>query len=167
MKNNKAQGKKQAFSLPLKKQAQEEMVGFALILIIVSIIIIVFISLTLTKPQTEEVESYKVNSFLQALLQHTTDCEDNLDYLSIQKLIFRCESGGRCLDNRDTCKVLNDTLEDIISDAWRVSEEGGYVLEIISGQDIILSLSKGNKTRSYKGAVQPFSTMQISFRAYS
>jgi len=157
-------------NLLLKKQGQEEMVGFALIIIIVSIIILVFIGLTLTRPQAEEVESYEVQSFLQALLQHTTDCEDNLEHLSVQKLIFRCKSGGRCLDERDVCEVLNNTLKEKIEDFWRIGE-GGYELIITSGQDIMLKISGGNITSNYKGAVQPFSrggeTMEVSFKAYS
>ena len=155
----------------MKKRAQEEMVGFALIMIIVAVIIIVFIALTLTKPKTEEIESYEVESFLQALLQHTTDCEDNLEYLSIQKLIFKCNIRGRCLDERDSCVVLNETLEEVITSAWRIRDGGGYLLEIISGEDVILSLSGGNATSSYKVADQSFSrageSMRISFRAYA
>jgi hypothetical protein len=166
--NKKAQDKKLKIPSLYSKKAQEEMVGFALIIIIVAVIIIVFISLTLTRPQTEVVESYEVNSFLQVLLQHTTDCEDNLEYLSLQKLIFRCDSGGRCLDDRDTCDVLNDTLEEIISQTWQ--KEQGYELIITSEQEIIYELSYGNVTNTYKGAVQPFSrggeAMQVSFKVY-
>ena len=153
------------------RRAQEEMVGFALIIIIVAVIILVFVVLTLTKPRAEEIESYEVESFLQALLQHTTDCEDNLEHLSVQKLVFRCNTGGRCLDERDSCVVLNETLSDMIDKAWRVKQGEGYLLEIISGEEIILSLSKGNITSSYKVADQLFSrageSMQISFKAYS
>ena len=149
---------------------QEEMVGFALIMIIVAVIILVFIVLTLTKPQTQEIESYEVESFLQALLQHTTDCEDYLEYLSIQKLIFKCKSGGRCLDNRDTCEVLSEILESVISSVWEVKEQVGYELLIISDEDVMLNISKGNITENYRGAIQPFSRagqpMQISFKAY-
>jgi hypothetical protein len=169
--NKRAQDKKSKIpSLPLK-QGQEEMVGFALIIIIVAIIILVFIVLTITKPKGEEIESYKVESFLQALLQYTTDCEDNFEYLSIQKLIFRCNTGGRCLDERDFCVVLNEVLDDIVDKSWRVKQGGGYSLEITSGEEIILNLSKGNITNNYRVAVQPFSrageSMQISFKVYS
>ena len=168
--NKKAQDKKSKIpSLPLKKQGQEEMVGFALIIIIVAVIILVFVALTLTKPEREEVESYEVESFLQALLQHTTDCEDNIEYLSVQKLIFKCNVKARCLDERDSCVVLNDTLKEIIDNAWLV-DDGGYVLEITSGEDVMLSLSKGNTTSSYQVGSQAFSRagerMMISFKAY-
>jgi hypothetical protein len=150
------------------KLGQEEMVGFALIIIIVAIIILVFIALTLTRPQGEEVESYEVESFLQALLQHTTDCEDNLEHLSIEKLVFRCNTGGRCLDERDTCEVLNKDIKEIISNSWG---EQGYELSITSEQEVILEIKQGNITSSYKGAIQSFfrsgEPMQISFRVYS
>ncbi len=169
----RAQGEKSKIpSLPLKRQGQEEMVGFALILIIVAIIILAFVAITLTRPPGDEIESYEVDSFLQALLQHTTDCRDNLEYLSIQKLIFRCGSGEICLDQRDTCEVLNDTLITLVDNIWKIDEEGGYILTITSGEETMLELSKGNSTRDYKTANQPLSRaggepMQISFKAYS
>lgn len=163
---NKDQKCKISSAMP--KRAQEEMVGFGLIIIIVSIIILVFVALTLTRPQAEEVESYEIESFLQALLQHTTDCEDYLEHLSIQKLILRCKNRGRCLDERDTCEVLNETLEEIVEGVWRVKEEGGYELLITSGEKEMLRLSEGNKTNNYKGALQilPGEDLEVSFKAY-
>lgn len=178
-KTQKAKSEKQAFTLPLKKAqnkkqeifyvgnkiAQEEMVGFALILIIVSIIIIVFVALTLTKPQTEEVQSYEVESFLQAVLQHTSDCEDYGGMLSVQNLVFRCKTGGYCLDGRDTCEVLNETLTGIITGFWRGGS--GYKLSISAENESILEIEEGNFTGTYRGANQLFSNVQISFKAYS
>ena len=72
------------------KYGQEEMVGFALIMIIVAIILLIFLSFSLGKSEKETVESYEVESFIQSMSQYTTDCRDNLEYVSIQKLIFDC-----------------------------------------------------------------------------
>lgn len=151
----------------INNKGQEEMVGFALIMIIVSIIIVVFIALTLTKPQTEDVQSYEVESFLQALLQQTSDCQDNFGYLSVQNLIFRCKSEEYCNDGIGTCEVLNSTLKDITGNFW--DKQNGFRLVILSGDEVMLDLKEGNISSTYKGALQPLGRedMQLSFRVYS
>lgn len=149
------------------RKGQEEMVGFALIIMIVAIIIIVFISLTITKPK-QEVESYEVESFIQALLQYTSSCESNLEFLDIQGLISKCKSGFKCLDERDACDVLNETLKDMVSKAWQIKDRPakGYELKVISEQKALISISDGNKTGDYKGSIQRLSGFDMSFKVY-
>lgn len=156
-----------------KKNAQEEMVGFALIVIIIAVILIIFLGFSLRKPQKEAVEDYEVNSFIQAVLQYTTDCRDNLEYLSVQKLIFNCNNEEICLDERDTCEVLNSTLNEIIKESWKIEGDRpvkGYELSILSNKKEILMLKEGNITQSYKGSMQDFSrsgnSVEIYFTTY-
>jgi len=155
-----------------KNRAQEEMVGFALIIIIVSVILLVFLGFMLRKPQTELVESYEVNSFLQSMLQYTTDCRDNLEYCSVQKLIFDCNNNEMCLDGRNTCDVLNSTLSGIVEESWKIQDRPvkGYELKILVNEGEMLVLKQGNVTRNYKGSVQPFeragSSIEVYFTAY-
>jgi len=157
-----------------KNKAQEEMVGFALIIIIVAVILLIFLGFFLRKPQKDIVESYEVESFIQAFLQYTTDCKYNLEYLSIQKLIFKCNEKETCLDGRETCDVLNSTLEGIVEESWEVEGDRpvkGYELRIIlNEEEELLLLKKGNITRDYKGAMQDFSkggdSIEVLFTAY-
>ena len=149
------------------KKAQEEMVGFALILIIVSIIILVFVSLTLTSPPSDEIQSTEVENFLQALLQHTTTCEDNLGYLPVQRLILKSKSGGNCLDERSFKEALEQEVEEITDNVWRIDKEGGYTLMITSEQETILEITKGNVSSNYKAASPVILPgVDISFKAY-
>jgi len=163
----------------MKKRAtrgQEEMVGFALIIIIVAVILLVFIGFSLRNPQKENIESYEIESFIQAFLQYTTDCKDlnNLEYLSIQDLIISCSDNEKCFDGRYTCNVLNSTLIGIIEESWKVKGDRpvkGYELSITqNGIEIIPSLKKGEITESYKGFIQDFfeggNSIDVLFRAY-
>src|SRR3989338_10745103 len=100
------------------KFGQEEMVGFALILILVAIIILVFIGFSIRSPEKESVESYEVESFLQSMLQYTTSCENNIEKLPVQKLVFSCNAKEKCLDGRDSCEVLQTELESILKESW-------------------------------------------------
>ncbi len=147
------------------KSGQEEMVGFALIIILVSVILLVFLGIFLSRGSgSESVESYEVESFVQASLQYTTDCKDNFGYLSVRELIFDCDDEETCLDERDTCEVLNSTLREIIEESWDVGQESpvkGYNLEIIYNEvyneENSFILNKGNVTSNSKGSVQEFS----------
>lgn len=166
----------------LKKKAQEEMVGFILIIVLVAIILLVFLGFSLNQSPAE-VESYEVNNFIWSFLSYTTDCQDsNNQYYSVQDLIFQCEKNpiGTCLDENNTCEVLNETLKGILNESWDVGENWpnkGYELKIFknstSGMEpIIPIIGKGNKTNNYKGSSQLFSKSRgremfyINFRVY-
>ncbi len=156
------------------KKGQEEFVGFGLIIIVVAVILLIFLSFVLKKnSQKEYVESYEVESFIQSALQYTTDCEDNLEFLSIQKVIFSCIDKETCLDKRSSCDVLNETLKEIVEKSWRVEKGStiqGYKMQIIDGEQEIISIKKGNETKNNKGSKQHFSRggneVEISFTAY-
>ena len=161
------------------KKAQEEMIGFALIIILVSVILLVFLAFSLNKPKTEATESYEVNSFLQATLQYTTTCQASLGiekFNTIQDLIFECDLKNKCSDNQDTCKVLNETLTDILRESWPTGEDRpnkGYELMINTGEESILDIQEGNLTNNCKGSSQSFSKSRskkdfvINFKACS
>jgi hypothetical protein len=156
-------------SLPKSKCAQEEMIGFALIIVIVTVVLLVFLGLSLRGEQKENVESYEVESFIQTFLQYTTDCRDNVEYLTIQKLIFDCNENKKCSDDRETCEVLNSTLTGIADKGWKVGEENvvkGYKIEILKENSRLLLIEEGNQTNNYKSAMQDFSRAGSSFDIY-
>lgn len=158
-------------------KGQEEMIGFALIIIIVAVILLVFLTLSLRNKSKEGVESYEVESFIQAVLQYTTECRDSndLEFLSIQKLIFDCSNEEQCLDERNSCEVLNSELANIIEESWQVGEDRpvkGYSLKITENEveEVLPVIEQGNITANYKTGVQDFSkpgkTIEIFFTAY-
>lgn len=155
-KNKLAQDKKSKIFSLYSKRAQEEMVGFALIIIIVAVILLIFVGFAITRPEGERVESYEVESFVQSMLQYTSDCSDNLGKLSIQDLIFDCRSNLKCLDNRNTCEVLDETLNEIMAESWKIGNTPvmGYDLNISVENNNVLDIFEGNKTNNFKGSTQ-------------
>jgi hypothetical protein len=163
------------------KKAQEEMVGFALILIIVSVIILVFFSLSMKNKGVVE-ENYVTDNFLQAILPYTTNCSIGGYYADIDKLIKRCSSEGSKLcendPNRNYCEALNETLEELVELSWPVysNEDGesyykGYDFKIWDYSDeenpnLLTNITKGNETNSYKGSQQNVEHMNIIFTVY-
>ena len=155
------------------KRGQEEMIGFVLIVILVAIILLVFVGFSLRTEQREDVESYEVESFIQAMLQQTSDCKDNQEYLSVDKLIFGCADSENCLDGREECLVLADNLRGIVQESWRTENRpiAGYELKILNGKEnLIPEIKDGNQTNNYKSSLSEFdrggNQIQISFRVY-
>lgn len=156
-----------------EKSGQEEMVGFALIVIIVAVILLVIIGFSLNKGgKKEAVQSYEADSFIQSVLQYTSNCSVN-GYLSTRDLISNCNSNELCDDNEKTCDVLNSSLKDIVNKSWDIGKESpykGYELIINAETQIVLNITKGNLTNSYKGGFESFAkrgdTYEINFRVY-
>ena len=147
------------------KRGQEEFIGFAMIIIIVAVVLLIFLSISLRKPQKDSVESYEVESFLQAMLHYTTDCENNLGPVSLQKTIFDCNTNEVCLDGRSSCEVLEKSASELIRASW-YREDGpvlGYSFEILREDQNFLNVSWGQKTGLARGGEQYFSRGGTSF----
>jgi hypothetical protein len=157
------------------KRAQEEIVGFSMIIVIVAVILLIFLSFSLKGSQKDTVESYEVEGYLQSLLQKTSDCKstDNLEYYSVKKLIFNCYSNEVCLDGKNTCDELLKEIGRISNQSWSVEKDSpikGYILNITVNGEELKALHYGNRTGSYKGASQELSkegnTFNLDFKAY-
>ena len=152
------------------KKAQEEMIGFVLIIVLVAVIGLIFLGLSLRNPQKEIVESYEVESFIHSFLQYTTDCGNYREnYLPLQKLISACVDGEICLDERESCDVLTSTLTEIIESSWKVEGDRpsqGYELKIVleDGTDVIPLITNGNVTKNSKGTSQPFTPLGENYK---
>jgi hypothetical protein len=139
------------------KKGQEEMIGFGFIIIIVAVILLIFISFAIMRPsEGAAVESYEIESFIQSMLQYTTNCEDYRGHLSIQELIYSCQKNDVCSNGDLACEVLRDTLFEIVDESWKIENRPveAYDLKIIVEEEELLSFSKGNKTDNFKGSTQ-------------
>lgn len=151
------------------KKAQEEIVGFSIIIVIVAVIIIIFLSLSIQSNPKTPVESYEVDSFLQSLIQKTTDCirTDNFGYYSMKDLMFKCYYSSKgvkenCYDKRDTCDALLREVGGISNKSWNHGVEKdfpvkGYLLNIKVDGEEFKKIGYGNQTKSTKGSFQQFS----------
>jgi hypothetical protein len=156
------------------KKAQEEMVGFALIVIIVAVILLVFLGFFLSKPNNQSVKSYEAGSFVQSMLQYSTQCQDYYGYISVNNMISMCDSGilcnnkgGNCTCNFgslcsgnnciNSCAILNSTLNGMLNKSWIVGQGSpikGYSLNITSSNGGIFSTEVGNITSNSEGSLQ-------------
>ena len=141
----------------MKKRAQEEIVGFALIMIIVAVILLIFLGIYLGSSKEETLESYEVESFMQSIRQYTSDCQDYHGPLDVEDLLGDCKIQNFCLDGRSTCNVLNSTLKEILKKSWKIKGDRplkGYSLIIIAEDSNLIVIQEGNLTNNYKGSAQ-------------
>jgi len=155
----------------MRKKGQEEMVGFALIIIVVAVILLIFLSFSLRKSGQTQIESYEADSFIQAFLQSTTECAYyKPSYLSIKELIKACDLETTCSNGKESCKVLKETIEEILEQSWNTGEESVYKgnsLEIYSKDKEILKVQQGNETKNYKGSAQILANgLEVKFKLY-
>jgi len=131
-------------------RGQEEMVGFAVIIIIVAVIILVFLGFSLQKRDNKEIiESYEVESFIQAMNQLTTNY--NSQKISTRELIKECDF------YEEGCEELKSELEKALEKSWDIQEGSkikGYLLKIYTADKEIVNIKKGNETNTYKGSSQ-------------
>jgi len=155
------------------KKAQEELVGFAVIIVIVAVLILIFISFSLNNNSKNSVESFEVESYLQAMIQYTSKCKENMNYLTIRELISACEEGIVCENQEDSCDILKKELEEMCDEAWKYGKNRpvkGYALNVsVNGEDLI-ALNKGNFTGNSRSSKQDFinsgNDIEILFEAY-
>ena len=158
-------------------KAQEEIVGFALIIIIVAIVILFLLSISLKKSGKENVESYEADSFLQTTLQYTAECGPEKRVFSVQELIFLCDEEKPCfeaeparnLEEIKSCDILNQTVRGILEQSWKTGQNQpvkGYEFKIASNTKEILFIKEGNITGNYKGALQDLPGANVTFTAY-
>jgi len=146
----------------INKKAQEEIVGFVLVIVIVAVVFLIFLGFSIRAPSEVTTESTDVHQFLESSMEYTTDCVTSFypDYRKLGELFEECLSNTKCLDERDSCEVLNETLSEIIESSWQIGEDRplkGYELASFyrvgeDSQEEIIKLNSGNCTGGVRGA---------------
>ena len=89
------------------KQAQQETVGFVLIIVIVTVAGLIFLGLSINKGETVKKTSAEISDFLQSSMYYTTNCTTTFipQYKDMQDLIKSCYRDEKCLDEKAACSV--------------------------------------------------------------
>lgn len=97
-------------------RAQQEMVGFILIVILVIVGLMVFLVISMNKPLVS-VETKSTTNLLSSVMAYTTDCVVSEPYReNVMKLIIDCYEDQKCNNmNRMACDYLNETLFKVMS----------------------------------------------------
>ncbi len=142
----------------MNKKAQEEIVGFVIVVVIVAVVFLILLGIFLRSESNESVESREVYQFLESLMEYSIECEEDSSYLGIEDLIQECYEGGNC-NEKDSCEVLNSSLKSILEVAWPIGDDRpfkGYIFkanyEINTTSKSIVEIKKGDCAESSIGA---------------
>jgi hypothetical protein len=152
--------------IPRNRSGQDEMVGFAVIVILIGVIVLVAIGFLVNTKNETVVQDYEIESFIQASLQYTTDCQYGIGYLSVKEVIISCQNNEICQNENNSCIVLNSTLKNLIEKGWNVGSQSaikGYELNVKTGNENTLNFKKGNQTADYKAGIQSFTRNGIDY----
>jgi len=142
----------------MDRKAQEEIVGFVVIVLIVAVAAVILLGLMGNKKSDIGSESKDLSRFLDSAMEFTTDCTfDNYqaNYKSIKDLLRSCyiETGRKCSNEKDVCFVLNQTLGAILENTFIINEDSynkgylfqsGYSINATETEKEIVTLSRGN-----------------------
>ncbi|MFA5019531.1 MAG: hypothetical protein WC533_00350 [Candidatus Pacearchaeota archaeon] len=122
-----------------KIKAQEEMVGFVLIVVLVAIVGIVLLGIYLRKPNSTTIqESNELSAFLTGIKPVTTGCERLGSFQTIESLVDLCYRRQSCENGEDTCKYLENTIKEILNNSFDVGEESYrryYEMKLYTGSE--------------------------------
>lgn len=138
------------------KKAQEEIMGFVILIVVIIIIGLVFFAFSLRKATTIEPEHNKMDDFIQSTLSYTTGCVINFESQNIKELIRQCDasSTSKCENNITICTELNSTITNIVHSLLGTEITNfyvhGYSLNISGSSDSSkLFIKEGNLTGNY------------------
>ncbi len=121
------------------KKAQEEMVGFVLIMLVVAVIFLVFLGIFVRQGRQEKIDSTEVSQFLNALTKHTSECTfTGYSYENLGELFDECRKNRQC-DSGKTCDILKDALNEMINASWVFSNDSfykGYAFRAVYDENI-------------------------------
>jgi len=123
--------------LSISRRAQEEIVGFILIVVILAVILVIILGISLNKSTTTRGESVIAYQYLESIMEQTTTCllGQNTPPLKLDALISECYATDTlCEDLTTSCETLNTTLHTLLTAAWHVTPDTklkGYKLSSI------------------------------------
>ena len=142
------------------KKAQEEMMGFMIIVVLVVIIGLVFLGFSLRqKSKNIEPQSMNAEDLLQSMLVYTSDCQMGTNALNVRDLIRVCNTqrSAKCDNNEIVCEKVNSTLRAIMNKTMGQNVGKGFIhgysLEINATQYLLIE--KGNTTGNYFSSFIP------------
>ena len=133
------------------KRAQQEMVGFVLIVVLVVVGLMVFLLISL-RGGSEESSSIEVENLLTAIMKQTTECAITFEpeYDSYRDLFRHCHQDRRCSNlDKKACEYLNEGLGVFINEILESEASvGGYQLDFFvkegEGQQGLLRIINGD-----------------------
>jgi len=145
--------------LAKSKKAQEEIMGFIIIVVLIVIIGLFFIFML--KPKTQEAgQSMQVFNLLSGIKHLDSKCDKE-----IQEVVIMCRNDETCADE-SACSYLEHELAAIINTAIEKAGLGNIISYNLDIEGTSISIKSGNATVNSIAAISPISqdtSMKLRF----
>lgn len=165
----------------MRRTAQEEIVGFVVVVILIAIVALIFLSFSLRRdPVTRE--SLTLSQFLEAAGEYSTTCTlfARGGPARLDELYQACAEEQPCLDGTSSCAVINATMPSLITKAFPMGSQEPFKaytmtlerIENINGsselRESFLTFSLGNCSSGAQRGTSDFRSagddlVQVSF----
>ena len=153
----------------MKKKAQQEIVGFVLIVVVVVVGLMVYLTISL-RSSPENNTSIEVANALDALMKQTTGCSNSAtNFDDVEDLFKRAYRGNSCTSiNQDSMEYLEEftreVLKDMMASESSVTAYGLYFSEEDDSLVGLMKFEEGNCTGNINSALRTLSTSSIKLR---
>lgn len=111
-----------------KTHAQQEIIGFMIILLIVVVIGVIFLGIYLREDKPIVKEDAEIANFLSASARYTSDCykDNEPNYRTLEDLAVDCYRntlGVTCPNSATSCYVLNATYDWMLKKLWPAGKD--------------------------------------------
>jgi len=108
-----------------RKKAQQEVMGFVVIVLLVIVIGIMIFTFSLQRSlrKPSYIEDIRVNDLMNSIMQYSTGCE----FEDVKGIIERCYNSEKC-GNQDACDYLNEELRKILNATLGKEREYGNII---------------------------------------
>lgn len=141
----------------MNKKAQQEMVGFVLIVVVVVVGLMIYLVISLGGGDTGERISVRAENVLDSVMKMTTECAPIFepDYDNYEELFGSCYANVNCPNlNKGACDYLNESLSKVLEEIMK--SEGWinyYKFELfVKNGNGLLEIKQGNCTGTITGA---------------
>lgn len=142
------------------KKAQEEIVGFVLVVVVIMIMLFIFIGfMSLKNDNSSRSDSPIIEDFLSGLMISTTNCtiQGDIQPLSVEELFTSCEFKETCEDGIKSCNSLEFEITNSLDLAFKTnnySKIKGYEFGVSSNSTFFENntIKKGDCSGDFQGA---------------
>ena len=145
-------------------KAQEEMVGFAILVVVVAVVGLIFLAISLRSSSSNEISSLLVQQFSESFITSTSECNLGTwpSLASFATVFDSCYNNpsSKCDSGKSSCSYLNESIPQIINSVWKIAPESAFngatykviFKDRVSGDEKeYLSKSWGNRTGDSMG----------------
>jgi len=161
----------------INKKAQEEIVGFVMIVVVVAVLGLILLVISLRNPGENQKDSKDARLFLESVEELTLECSGNGGE-NARKLLISCYNNEMCESGKKACDGLKEALEGSIASGFSYGPERaikGYEFNAsysrnssaISGRREVLFISKGNCSSGNRRGAEQFISASLGVISYS